>query len=246
MAAITADEDAEPPIQIGRIVSSSFRVMFKRALDLLLLALPFIVLPNVLAGFLPQDLRVLGLALGLLSLLFVGGATLITYRELAGEKRLTFGEVLGQAAPRFGTLWGLAIVRNLAVGVGLLALVIPGLMLLAAWMPATAIAMVENKGATESLDLAWRLTKGSRWRLAGLMAVQLAILVLVGLLFVVGIMVLVLALGHDAGESAAEVTLQPIFQAVVEIVLTVSSTAAYVALRTSKQGVAGDVAEVFA
>jgi len=220
--------------------------MFKRALDLLLLALPFIVLPNVLAGFLPQDLRVLGLALGLLSLLFVGGATLITYRELAGEKRLTFGEVLGQAAPRFGTLWGLAIVRNLGVGVGLLALVVPGLMLLAAWMPATAIAMVENKGATESLDLAWRLTKGSRWRLAGLMAVQLAILVLVGLLFVVGIMVLVLALGHDAGESAAEVTLQPIFQAVVEIVLTVSSTAAYVALRTSKQGVAGDVAEVFA
>jgi hypothetical protein len=246
MTAITADDEAGPPIQIGGIVSSSFRVMFRRALDLLLLASPFVLLPSVLAGLLPRDLRVLGLALGLPSLLFVGGATLITYRELAGEKRLSFGKVVGQAAPRFGTLWGLAIIRNLCVCVGLLALVVPGLFLLAAWMPATAIAMAENKGATESLDLAWRLTKGSRWRLAALMAVQVGMLLLALLLFVVGAVLLTLTLGQDAGESAAQVTLYPAFQAVVEIVLTVTSTAAYVALRTSKQGVAGDVAEVFA
>jgi hypothetical protein len=246
MAAITADDGAEPPIQIGWIVSSSLRVMFRRALDLLLLALPFIVLPNVLAGFLPRDLRVVSLALGLPSLLFVGGGALITYRELAGEKRLSFVDVVGQAARRFGALWGLAVVRNLAVGVGLVALVVPGLMLLAAWMPATAILMVEDKAVMESLDLAWRLTKGSRWRLAALMAVQLAALVLLGLLFVVGIMVLMLTLGPDVGESTAQISLYPVFQAVVEIVLTVSSIAAYVALRNRKQGVAGDVAEVFA
>jgi hypothetical protein len=246
MVAITTDDGAAPRIQIGWVVSSSLKVIFRRGLDLLLLALPLIFLPNVVIGLLPGELRVLSLGLGLPGLVFVGGATLISYRELAGETRLTVASAMGQGAQRFGSLWALAFVRNLALLVALLALLVPGLILMAGWMPATAIMMVEKKGSTEALGDAWRLTKGSRWRIAAVMAIQFAALALGALLLGAGTLVLALTLGRDAGASASQITLQPLFQVIFEVVLTVTSTACYVALRHGKQGAVGDVAEVFA
>jgi hypothetical protein len=65
------------------------------------------------------------------------------------------------------------------------------------------------------------------------------------LLLGMGIALTITALGSDAAVATTR-TLEPIYQALFEIILTVTSTATYVALRIGKQGALGDVAEVFA
>jgi hypothetical protein len=246
MTAVTAAEDAEPRIQVGWVVESSLRVVSRRAVDLVLLALPFVVLPDLLIELLPADLRLLRAFAGVPGAVFVGGATLITFNELTGRERMSFGRLALAGIRRFVTLWLISAVKTVAVGLGLILLVVPGLILLMAWMPATAIAMVERKGSTAALVEAWRLTTGSRWRLAALLGVQLGAILLVALLLVIVVGVLVLAVGTHAERTVTQFVLVPIAVVAMMIIFAVVPAAAYVALRITRHGGMEGVEEVFA
>ena len=69
---------------------------------------------------------------------------------------------LGQGSPSggFAIYLGLSIVSGIALFVGFVLLLLPGLVLLVRWAPAYAIALVEGVGATSALQRAWHMTKG--------------------------------------------------------------------------------------
>ena len=60
----------------------------------------------------------------------------------------------------FAIYLGLSIVSGIALFVGFLLLLLPGLTLLVRWAPAYGIALVEGVGATSALQRAWHMTKG--------------------------------------------------------------------------------------
>ena len=56
---------------------------------------------------------------------------------------------------------GLAVITTLAVMVGLIALIIPGLYLMARWSIAAPVLMVDGKGPNKAMQDSWDRTKGS-------------------------------------------------------------------------------------
>ena len=56
---------------------------------------------------------------------------------------------------------GLAVITTLAVMVGLIALIIPGLYLMARWSIAAPVLMVDGKGPIKAMQDSWDRTKGS-------------------------------------------------------------------------------------
>src|ERR1700722_3160926 len=102
----------EARVDVGWVVSATARVLLRRAVDLILISLPFVWLPSVLSSFLPVEAYQLRLLSGLPGLVFVGGASLLTYRELSGGARMTAGQAIAAGAGRFGTVWGVSIVSG--------------------------------------------------------------------------------------------------------------------------------------
>jgi hypothetical protein len=56
---------------------------------------------------------------------------------------------------------GLAVITTLAIMVGLIALVIPGLYLIARWSIAAPVLMIDGKGPIKAMQDSWERTKGS-------------------------------------------------------------------------------------
>jgi hypothetical protein len=67
---------------------------------------------------------------------------------------------LAQTTAGFGTYFGLSILMALGIGLGVVALVIPGLVLFVRWAPAYGFAMGEGVGIIEAMRLAWERTSG--------------------------------------------------------------------------------------
>jgi hypothetical protein len=67
----------------------------------------------------------------------------------------------------FGSYFGLSFVQGLAVVVGVLLLVIPGIVLLVRWIPAAPLLLCEGRGVSDTLSRSWDETKGNFWPLFG-------------------------------------------------------------------------------
>lgn len=240
-AAITA---SEARLDIGWVVSATLRVLRTRAVDLLLVALPFLWLPDLIAGFAP-DSRPLQLLMGLPGLVFTGGGSLITYQELAGGLRVNASDATRQGAARFARLWLIGLASGVMILVGLLLLIVPGIIAGLGFCVAPSVAMAENKNAIPALERAWDLSRGQRWRLLGLTGLVLAAslgVLLAG--FAVGL-VIGLAGGMSAIDPVANLGFGPVFETLVAVLTTVGTTAAYVGLRHAKEGPAEEIARTF-
>ena len=65
----------------------------------------------------------------------------------------------------FWSYFGLGIVSTLGIGLGVLALIIPGVFLWVRWSAAYGFLCVEGVGVMESLRSSFELTKGSFWQI---------------------------------------------------------------------------------
>ncbi len=75
---------------------------------------------------------------------------------------------LEESGKSFQAVIGVAFLTLIAVTLGIIALVIPGLFLIVALYFAAPVAVVERSGAWASLRRSFALTKGYRWRIFGL------------------------------------------------------------------------------
>jgi hypothetical protein len=77
---------------------------------------------------------------------------------------------LGDASvrPRFGSASVYIFLTSLAIGVGLLLLVVPGLILFARWVVGLPALFCEELSVSEALSRSSSLTQGNRWRILGM------------------------------------------------------------------------------
>ncbi|HVN00552.1 MAG TPA: hypothetical protein VMT68_10090 [Caulobacteraceae bacterium] len=234
-----------PRADVGWIVRTTINVVRRRAIGLLMIGLPTIWLPSLLAALLPPELAPLRYATGMPALVFFGGASLLAYREITGGERVGGLRALGVGLRRFVTLFLIAMVSGFMAVVGLALLVVPGLFVLAAFMAATTAAVAEDKGSAAAMDRAWLLSRGSRGRLAGLMGIALVAYVLM-LVFALLAAAIVSLIGlMDTVLPVDQLVMAPIINMALFSMTTVGATAAYVNLRTLKEGEI-DLAEAFA
>jgi hypothetical protein len=227
----------EPRLDLGWTINATASLIRRRFVDLLVVGLPFVWLPNLLAGFIPRDFSALQFVAGFPALVFIGGVSLLTYRDLTGGARVDGAAAIRAGASRFGALWAVSFISGLMWILGLLLLVAPGIVAMSCLSTASTSA-----GA---IGRAWELSKGSRWRLVGLFALGFVVLIALLLIsFVIGTIVALVG-APDLAVPIASFGVGPPTSLALTSVTTVGSAAAYVGLRTAKEGPLGDIAATF-
>jgi hypothetical protein len=185
---------APAQFDIGRVIERTFKAIggnFATFLILSLLlraapALAFNVIQFGATGALPgrtmpatggvykPEMLLLTLLGGLVTLatsyLVQGALIRGTFAQLSG-KRATLGELLSTGVRFILPLFGLSIVMGIALGLGFILFIVPGLFLMTMWIVAAPAVVVDRKGVFESLGRSAELTRGSRWPIFGLMVI---------------------------------------------------------------------------
>ena len=168
----------------------------------------------------------------LLGTLLTGFLCLVAIDVAIGRRHST-GQYLRQAARQFLPLLVFTFAVSIAIGIGFVFLVIPGLYAAARYLPYCATTVFEDAG-WRGIERAEVLTRGYRWPLVGLLAVGFALLLAVG----IPIGVLSAEFGPLTGLAA-----QVVLSALGYLVAAAFSAVVYLRLRDLREGVsASDLA----
>lgn len=246
-----ASQPAE--FSISNVFSNTFGVIARNAPLFLGLSLIIVGVPQLLIGLLvtPETTDPMAVLnnpgaiftsmIGYIVFLFLSivlQASLIvaSANDLAG-KPVNFGECVNRAVAKLLPLIGLGIVVAFGVAIGFVFFIIPGVILYLMWMIAVPVLMVENLGVFEALSRSSALTKGSRWKLLGLIVVffifSMIIAIPIGLLSVI--------------SPSLSIVSSALLSAVSAAVGAAGIAAVYIELRGAKEGTSSDqLASVFA
>jgi len=114
-------------------------------------------------------------AVGVLASLFLWSAMLLRQVGVVTQKPTRLGEELLAALRRMPALVVLAILGTLAVAVGLVLLVIPGLYLTTALIPAWPAVVLERRGPLAAMRYSLQLTLGHWWRMSLVLTVAFVV-----------------------------------------------------------------------
>ncbi|MEN0064557.1 MAG: hypothetical protein AAGA48_20580 [Myxococcota bacterium] len=89
------------------------------------------------------------------------------FRRLRGE-RASFSECIQTGLSRLGTVFIYSVISNIAIGLGTMLCVIPGLVLQTMWYVGLPAVVVENLDATDGLRRSDVLTTNHRWPIFGI------------------------------------------------------------------------------
>jgi hypothetical protein len=134
---------------------------------------------------------------------------------------------------RFGSVLWISILVGLAVAVGLLLFIIPGLIFLVMFSVAIPALVVENLRGTDSMSRSWNLVKGHFWHAAGVVVLAFIIAAVVsGVITAIG------------GAISSNWFVSWIFQAIAQIIVApfaaLVSVLLYLDLRARREALTAD------
>jgi hypothetical protein len=190
----------------------------------------------------PEGLPVLGWG-ALLALFFnvligfvVTGVMCLAALDAALGKRHTIGEYLSQTLRHIGPIVVLGLLLSVATGFGMVLALLPGLYVVARWLPWAPAIVFENAGWS-GLGRAQELTEGYRWPLVG--AATLIGLAVLAVLLLAGPL-----LGAAFAMGPIGVAVEAAFAGLYYALIAVFTALVYVRLREIKEGVAAtEIAE---
>jgi hypothetical protein len=164
---------------VGNAIGTSFRVWFRNFVPFTLLSvivhLPLIILWFVLLDDLPSDpdqivrLFLIAGALGfILNGLLVATVTYGVVMELRGT-RASLGACIGVGLSRFFPALGVTILFYLGFLAGLIALIVPGVILACMWFVAVPASVIERPGIGGAFRRSSQLTDGVRGQIFGVL-----------------------------------------------------------------------------
>jgi hypothetical protein len=167
------------PISPGAVVSRIWAIYLDQSwvligTALVLYALQFVVyllLPNA-AGF------ALAILFSALSILYQGMVVELVQDVQDGRRDHSIGDLLRSVEPVFWPLVGVSILFGIAVGIGFVLLIIPGLILLCIWSVVAPVTVLERPGVFAAFGRSRELVRGNGWNVfAVIVLVFLAVVV---------------------------------------------------------------------
>lgn len=253
--------------EMGGVVSRTFRVIADNALVFLaltaLLSLPAVIYTqfSIVAGFFGYHVATLvGLgSLGpvleqtvigfVISLIFTNlleaAITHGTVVSLNGGKA-SFGECLSTAISNILPLLAITLIATVAVLLGTLVLVVPGIILMLMLCVSVQTRVVEHKGIMDSLRRSAELTKGYKGQILGLFAIYFVLSIAIQLLTrrLTGLVMLAQA---GTAYTILYLVVAVLVQIVFGLLNAVGTTSIYYELRLAKEGIGAEqLAAVFA
>jgi len=176
-------------LDIGGVFEST-KEIYGGAFGTVWLAALIIWIPTAIVVALLGNDGILGL-IGSLVQAFAGvwlaGTIVRIVQDVEGDGRVdaSIGELFGMVWPRLISLLVLTIIAGIAIGIGLILFIIPGVILMLMWIVAVPAMVVEDKGIFDSLGRSFELTRHNWMRI-----LAVGILILVAYLVIVFVMLL--------------------------------------------------------
>ncbi len=221
------------PMTIGEVIDAGVRLYRENWQVLAGIVALFVVPLEIMFGIVASSESTAGLlVVSLVQLLLgplLGGAVAKAAADTYLGSTPDISSTLNFALGRFGALIAVAILTVLAVGLGFLALVIPGIILLVRLYFGSVVVVIEGVSATKGLRRSYDLTGGNFWRLVGAAFV-------IGIITTVVSSIIQLPLVLAAPESIALTTFAgTVAQIVVAPFSAVTAVLLYFDLRVRKE-----------
>jgi hypothetical protein len=107
-----------------------------------------------------------------------------------GHADLSIGETMSAATPALGAVIGAGVLAGIAITIGLILLIAPGLFLITIWAVIVPAIVIERAGVFASFGRSQQLVRGHGWNVFGTLVLLWIILLVVDL--ILGIVFLVL------------------------------------------------------
>ncbi len=208
-------------IEPGRVIGEAFQTYRDHAGALLGGAVIVIGLAAVINGLFATTGSLALVAVGVLvsivaGVLYAGYVVKLVQDVRDGRRDFSVGELFSAAAPYIGTLFLNGLLAGIAITIGFVLIIVPGLILITIWSVIAPSIVVEDRGVIEAFGRSRELVRGNGWNVFG--AIVLAFLIVIAVSIVAGL--IGSALG-DAGrvvlQTIANVLTAPIAALVASI-----------------------------
>ena len=172
----------ESRLTVGGVINEAVDLYGKHVGVLLGAAALVFVIAGVIQGILTDDhgivLRVVASIVGLVaSTLYTGFVVTLVADVRDGKKDFTVGEMMSSASHAILRLIGNGILGGIAIGIGFVLLIVPGLYLLTIWAVVAPAIVAERRGVIEAFGRSYELVRGHGWTVFGAIVVAFLILI---------------------------------------------------------------------
>lgn len=240
-------------MSVSRVFARTAAVITENPATVFGVAFVFGALPSVLLSWFMQSVRInmasdadtrLGyfavvlasVVVGVILSALVQGALVRTTLAHDDGHRASFAESASTGLQCALPLVGLAILMAIAVGIGWILLIVPGVMLYIMWAVASPALVAERTGVFGAFGRSRELTKGARWKV---FAIELIIVIVWWIISaVVGVMVFrMIGIGQiQQGLPLGWLIGNAVLSTIVNAVWSTVQTSLYVELRNWKGG----------
>ena len=208
-------------IEPGRVIGEAFQTYRDHAGALLGGAVIVIGLAAVINGLFATTGSLALVAVGVLisivaGVLYAGYVVKLVQDVRDGRRDFSVGELFSAAAPYIGTLFLNGLLAGIAITIGFVLIIVPGLILITIWSVIAPSIVVEDRGVIEAFGRSRELVRGNGWNVFG--AIVLAFLIVIAVSIVAGLIGSALGdVGRVVLQAIATVVTAPIAALVASI-----------------------------
>ncbi len=164
-------------LDVARVFERIFEIYRDQFTLLIPAALVVFVPVAIISGLVyAGDTGILGAlivaAIGTIATYWFQGMVVEAARDiLDGRRDHTVGSLVRAAVPVIGPLVVAGILAGIAIGIGLLLLIVPGLFLLTIWAVLAPVIVIERKDAMSSFGRSRELVRGHGWQVFGVIVI---------------------------------------------------------------------------
>jgi hypothetical protein len=189
----------QPQLDVGGVVRRVFRIYVEQAPVLMPAAAVVFVFTGIVATLLVaanSSLALLALLIDLVATtLFTGMVVELVADVRDGRRDASVGQLLRAVSPVLGQLILVGLAAGVAILIGFILFIVPGLVLLTIWAVFAPVVVLEHPSGLTALGRSRALVRGNAWRVFAVI-----LLLIIGVVFVSGAIELAAA---SAGTGVA-------------------------------------------
>src|SRR3954449_12777533 len=208
---------------LSGVLSEAWTLYKRHARHLLTLAFVVYIVASLIEAVLTGLLGVFGALLAaIVSLVaaFLLQAALVKAVDDVrdGTADLSLSDTLNAARPHIGRVAGASILAGIAIGIGLILLIAPGLYLMTIWCLIVPLIVLEGAGVGDAFTRSRALVRGHGWQVLGV--IVLVFLLLLGVSIVLGL--ILAALPDSVQQFISSIVTGTLTAPYIALVLTLS------------------------
>ena len=174
-------------MQAGAVIGKAwdmYKAHWRHLVPIAFVVYVLISLLILLLGTLGWLGALLGFVASIAGIFWLQGALVLAVDDVRdGRADLSLTQTLDRVTPHLGTLVAAGLLAGIAIAIGLVLLIVPGLYLMTIWLLIVPAIMLENRGVGDSFGRSHELVRGYGWSVFGVIVLTVLIFIGVGIVF---------------------------------------------------------------